>query len=105
MATASASEAISLPTGGGALAGIGETFAADPQTGAASLRIPIAVPQGRGGFQPALALTYSSHAGQSAFGLGWDLDVPSLGRSTNRGVPRYDDAADTFLLTGGEELV
>ena len=38
---------ISLPTGGGAIRGIGEKFAANPVTGTGSLTVPIATSPGR----------------------------------------------------------
>ena len=44
--------AISLPTGGGAIRGIGKTFAANPVTDSCSLTIPIAPSPGRFGFGP-----------------------------------------------------
>src|SRR4051812_22521334 len=82
---------ISLPRGGGALQGIGETFAPDLHTGTGNLSIPIAVPSGRNGFQPKLALAYSSGSGNGPFGLGWSLTIPSITRKTAKGVPRYRD--------------
>jgi hypothetical protein len=45
---------ISRPLGGGAVSGMGEKFAADPFTGAASMAVPIAVPAGRSGVTPEL---------------------------------------------------
>jgi RHS repeat-associated protein len=104
-------QAITLPTGGGALHGIGETFSPDLFTGTGNLTVPIAVPPGRNGFQPQLSLTYSTGDGNGPFGLGWDLLVPSVSRKTSKGVPRFRDAAtdpqewDTFVLSGTEDLV
>ena len=40
---------ISLPQGGGALQGIGETFSPDLQTGTGNFSVPIALPPGRNG--------------------------------------------------------
>jgi hypothetical protein len=45
----SAQGAISLPSGGGALHGVGEKFSADPFTGVATLSLPISVPPGETG--------------------------------------------------------
>ena len=106
MATSSAGPAsiISLPTGGGALRGIGESFRSDPHTGTGTFTVPIAVPPGRNGFQPALDLVYSTGAGNGYFGLGWPLGVAGIARRTSRGVPRYDDT-DIFVLSGAEDLV
>jgi RHS repeat-associated protein len=100
-------QVISLPKGGGALRGIGETFAPDLHTGTGNFTIPIAVPPGRQGFQPTLGLVYSTGAGHGAFGHGWSLGIPGISRKTCRGIPRYrdDDTPDTFLLSGAEDLV
>jgi RHS repeat-associated protein len=71
-------------------------------TGAASLRVPIPLPAGRSGVQPALALVYSGR-GNSAFGVGWALSgVPTIGIHLRRRVPRWD-GADPFQF-GGDEL-
>jgi RHS repeat-associated protein len=104
-------QAITLPTGGGAVHGVGETFSPDLFTGTGKLIVPIAVPVGRNGLQPRLELVYSSGYGNGPFGLGWELAVPGIRRHTSRGVPRYRDderaAADqdTYVLSGDEELV
>ncbi|MEV4643246.1 SpvB/TcaC N-terminal domain-containing protein [Actinoplanes sp. NPDC049548] len=74
-----------LPKGGGAIRGIGETFTADPATGVASIRVPIAVGPGRGGFGPNLALSYGFGSGNGPFGLGWHLSMPSITRRTEKG--------------------
>src|SRR5215204_1739048 len=96
---------ISLPKGGGAIQGIGETFSPDLHTGTGNFSVPITVPPGRNGFQPQLSLTYSTGNGNGPFGLGWGLSVPGVTRKTAKGVPRYDDARDTFVLSGTEDLV
>jgi RHS repeat-associated protein len=98
---------ISLPKSGGAVRGLGEKFAANPVTGTASLAVPIATSPGRSGFGPELSLSYDSGAGNGAFGFGWSLASPSISRKTDKGLPRYDDAADSdiFMLTGAEDLV
>src|SRR5215207_10944356 len=98
-------EIITLPEGGGALRGIGETFSPDLQTGTGNFSVPIALPPGRNGFQPQLSLVYSTGNGNGPFGLGWGLSIPGVARKTSHGVPRYDDATDTFILSGAEDLV
>jgi RHS repeat-associated protein len=100
-----ASQTISLPKGGGALHGIGEKFSADLFTGTANFSVPIEVPSGRNGFHPQLALGYSSGTGNGPFGLGWSLSVPGVARKTSKGLPRYDDTRDVFILSGAEDLV
>jgi RHS repeat-associated protein len=99
--------AVALPTGGGAIRGMGDKFTANPVTGTGSFSIPIRVSPGRSGFQPQLALTYDSGAGNGPFGLGWNLGLPAITRKVDKGMPEYDDAAesDVFLLSGAEDLV
>src|SRR3990170_985750 len=87
---------ISLPQGGGALHGIGEKFSAGLFTGTGNFTVPIALPPGRNGFQPQLNLVYSTGNGNGPFGLGWQLSIPGIMRKTSKGVPRYDEARDTF---------
>lgn len=98
-------QVISLPQGGGALQGIGETFSPDLHTGTGNFTVPIALPSGRNGFQPQLSLVYSTGNGNSPWGLGWGLSIPGVMRKTSKGIPRYDDERDTFVLSGAEDLV
>ncbi|MBL8615713.1 MAG: hypothetical protein JNM72_08920, partial [Deltaproteobacteria bacterium] len=100
---------VSMPRGGGGLASIGEKFEANPVTGAGSYTIPLPASPGRAGQPgPGLALRYSSGGGNGPFGMGWSLDLPSIRRKTERGLPRYRDSgdeADVFVLAGAEDLV
>jgi RHS repeat-associated protein len=105
MGSSKSAGAISVPQGGGAIQGIGEKFAPDLFTGTGNFTVPIALPRGRGGFQPQLALVYSTGTGNGPFGLGWRLNVPGVSRKTGQGVPRYDDSRDRFLLSGAEDLL
>jgi RHS repeat-associated protein len=100
-----ASQVIAHPTGGGAIKGLGETFAPDLHTGTGNLSVPIALPKGRAGLQPELALVYSTGQGNGPFGLGWGLSVPGVSRDTSKQIPVYDDNTDIFLLSGAEQLV
>lgn len=97
-------QVINVPTGGGALSGIGEKFAPDLHTGTGNFSIPIALPSGRNGFQPEINLVYSTGNPNGAFGLGWQLSIPNISRKTSKGVPRYRQD-DVFLLSGAEDLV
>jgi RHS repeat-associated protein len=99
-----AAPSISLPKGGGAIRGIDEKFAANPATGSGSITIPIALSPGRSGFGPQLALSYDSGSGNSAFGFGWNLALPSITRRTDKGLPQYDEESDIFILSGAEDL-
>ena len=94
---------LSLPKGGGAIHGIGETLSVGGVSGTASLSLPLPITEASRA-TPALALGYSSGAGNSAFGLGMTLSVPSIGRRTAKGVPRYTDE-DEFVDASGEVLV
>src|SRR5205809_1906542 len=96
---------ISLPKGGGAMHGIGEKFSPDLFTGTGNFTVPIALPPGRNSFQPQVNLVYSTGNGNGPFGLGWSLSIPGVSRKTSKGVPLYDDANDTFILSGAEDLV
>src|SRR6516164_9646629 len=102
---ADATDIISLPKGGGAVQGIGEKFSPDLFTGTGNFTVPIALPPGRNGFKPEINLVYSTGNGNSPFGLGWTLSVPGVSRKTSKGVPRYNDLTDIFLLSGSEDLV
>jgi hypothetical protein len=84
--TGSASEVISLPKGGGALSGMGETFSPNLFTGTGNFAVPLVLPSGRNGFQPQLSLVYSTGNGNGPFGLGWSVSVPGVTRKTSKGV-------------------
>jgi|GEM_PF-2823229 len=66
-------------------------------TGTMSYRIPIEVPPGRRGVDPGIVLTYRSTNGNGWLGVGWELEMGSIERSTKGGV-NYD--ASDFLLRG-----
>ena len=97
---------IALPKGGGAIKGIDEKFSVNAVNGTATFSIPLPLSQSRG-VSPSLALSYNSGAGNSAFGLGWDLDIPSIKRKTDKGLPQYLDAidSDTFLFSETDDLI
>ena len=93
---------IALPKGGGAIRGIGDSFQANLCSGAGTYSITLPTTPARG-FDPQLALSYSSGAGNGPFGLGWSLALSKISISTSRGIPKYNDN-DLYLLDG-EELV
>jgi RHS repeat-associated protein len=93
------------PKSGGALRGMGETFAPDLFTGTGNLSIPIELPPGRNNFQPSLTLSCSTGHGNGPFGFGWTTSIPTIARKTSKGIPTYDDTKDIFVLTGAEDLV
>ena len=67
-------------------------------TGALTYSYPIVIPPGRRGIQPGLSLLYNSQAQNGWLGLGWNLSLGSIQRSTRNGIPTYNDSQDTFIL-------
>lgn len=104
---------ISLPKAEGSIEGMGESFTPNLSAGTGTFSVPIALPPGRAGVQPSLALTYSTGGGNGAVGFGWSLGVPFIARQTDRGLPRYQIESgnrwhpedDRFIYNGGQELV
>ncbi len=97
---------ITLPKGGGAIKGIDEKFEVNAANGTVNLSLGFPLSKGRNGFTPSLGLAYNSGAGNSPFGLGWHLNISSIVRKTDKGIPRYHEGKeDTFMLSGTEDLV
>ncbi|TCK16760.1 RHS repeat-associated protein [Ancylobacter aquaticus] len=98
---------LSLPKGGGAVRGIGETFSVNPATGTGRLALPLPLTSGRGPVFSGLSLSYDSGAGNGPLGLGWSIGCPAISRGTDRGLPTYLDPedGDEFVLSGSEALV
>ncbi|MCC0672505.1 sugar-binding protein [Clostridioides sp. ES-S-0145-01] len=95
---------VSMPKGGGAIKGMGETFSSNPFTGVGNFSIPIKTSKGRG-FEPDISLNYNSGAGNGPFGLGFSISLPYISRNTEKGVPTYEDILDKFILSNSSELV
>ncbi|RPJ85856.1 MAG: hypothetical protein EHM18_09185, partial [Acidobacteria bacterium] len=95
---------MSIPKGGGAIQGMGETFQPNPYTGTGHFSIPIFTSRARNDFHPKLRLQYSTGSGNSPFGFGWQLSLPRVSRKTEKGLPSYTDE-DTFIISGAEDLV
>jgi hypothetical protein len=104
---------ISLPKGGGALKGIDEKFQVNAANGTSSFSIPLPLSPNRNVFTPQMSLSYNSGVGNGLFGIGWDIDLPSIQRRTDKKLPRYFDTnddtkiaqEDSFMFSGVEELV
>jgi len=71
-----------------------ESVQSDKFTGAFSYSVPIKVPPGRVGMEPNLELAYRSTNSNSWVGIGWDLEVGRIARSTRNGRPKYTDPLD-----------
>ncbi len=76
------------------------------QTGALQYSYPIAVPPGRLGNEPSLALSYSSQAPiYGGVAAGWSLSIPEIQRDTSKGILEQigglgpDTRTRTFLST------
>ena len=97
---------ISLPKGGGAIKGIDEKFSVNAVNGTASFSVPLPFAVTRGA-SPAVSLSYNSGSGNGIFGLGWNLNLPSIKRKTDKGLPKYFDNIDSdiFLFSEAEDLV
>ncbi len=65
------------------------------------------IPLSHARMTPQLHLSYDTGAGNGIFGFGWTVDLPSVRRKTDKGLPRYDDIgeSDVFILSGAEDLV
>ncbi|MCP9267945.1 virulence protein [Xenorhabdus sp. XENO-1] len=93
---------LSLPKGGGAISGMGDTISNAGPDGMASLSVPLPISAGRGS-APNLSLNYSSGAGNGSFGIGWQSSTMAISRRTQHGVPQYH-GEDTFLCPMGEVM-
>src|SRR5262245_11407631 len=78
---------VSLPSPPASVDGVADNARVSPNTGAMTFSVPLDVPEGFDGVTPSLALSYSSLAGDGPVGLGWDLAVPAIERTTSRGLP------------------
>ncbi len=93
-------QSISMPQGGGAIKGIGETFQPNAFSGTGSYAIPLPVSPARG-LEPQLALSYNSGSGNSEFGVGFSLPLARISIRTEKGLPKYD-GTDIFIAGTGE---
>ena len=115
---------LSLPSGPGSIAGLGDAFEPRLNSGAASYRLAFDLPPGRGGFAPEIVLEYHSGNPNGTLGVGWQLNIPFVQRQTEKGLPHYTlwpvgdgrdndndgevdeaDEFDTVIYYSKEELV
>jgi RHS repeat-associated protein len=97
---------ISLPKGGGAIKSIDEKFSVNAINGSASLSFFLPFSPARGA-SPSINLSYNSGSGNGIFGLGWNINLASIKRKTDKGLPKYFDTigSDIFLYSEAEDLV
>lgn len=95
----------SLPKGGGVVSAGGGMLSMGGADGSAgwSIPLPVFTPPARS-LAPELALVYSSNAGNSEFGIGWQLPLASIRRDTRHGAPHYSDD-DRLTGPGGSQLL
>ncbi|MCV2884641.1 DUF4329 domain-containing protein [Aestuariibacter sp. AA17] len=71
--------------------------------GAASYQIPIVIPPGRKGMQPAVSVSYSSRAGNGLVGVGWNLNAgSSISRCSS--TMAQDGTNRAIKFDGGDKL-
>ena len=98
---------VSLPKSGGAIRELDEKLSISQSSWTASLTVPVLTSRARQAFGPEPSLTYDSGGGNGPFELGWSLSVAHNTRKTSRGLPLYDDPAnsDVFIVSRAEDLV
>ncbi|MGP1373759.1 MAG: SpvB/TcaC N-terminal domain-containing protein [Almyronema sp.] len=95
------STAISPPAGTGRVAGMGEAFSLDLNSGQSNFSVPFELPAGVAGFKPTLKLEYTHGNGNGPFGLGWRLPHRCIERRLDFGVPGVG-VSERFLDTDVE---
>lgn len=93
--------AISPPAGTGMVAGMGESFSLDLNSGQGNFSVPFELPEGVAGFKPSLKLEYSHGNGNGPFGLGWRLPMRHIERRLDFGTPE-EGVSEAFLDRGVE---
>lgn len=71
--------------------------------GGVSFSYPIEIPRGRAGLEPKISLSYSSSGGDGWLGIGWNLGLGAITRTTQYGQLFYDKR-DAFTY-GGKRLI
>ena len=98
-------QTLSMPNGPASLKGLGESFAPNIATGTGSYSVPISLPPGL--LVPRVSLVYTGGKGKSEVGVGFRLPVLSIYRTTDKGLPRFEEG-DRFAVEGpslNDELV
>jgi hypothetical protein len=95
---------VSLPEGSGGVDGFADNAQVSGNQGAMSFSVTIQTPNGTGGVTPNIGLSYSSNGGNGLAGMGWSFGLPSIERSSAKGLAQYNDT-DRFVENGSSELV
>ena len=90
-----------VATGSDQATGSIESVLPDLFTGTMSYQVPIEAPPGRNGMQPLLALKYRSSNGNGWVGMGWELEVGAIERSTRNGVDYSSQEKIVYRRAGG----
>src|SRR3954447_9225072 len=93
----------SPPSGTGTVPGLGEAFTINLSTGQGVYSYKLALPAGRAGHGPSLALEYAHGTALGPFGLGWRLALREISPRLDFGLP--GSGATERWLDGGDELV
>lgn len=93
-AGAATAETVTLPSGPGSIRGLADSPSVSAFRGQVTYSVPIALPAGPTGFAPSLSLEYDGGLGNGPLGIGWQMEVPRIVRSTRHGVPVYVDPGD-----------
>ncbi len=96
-----AQTAVSPPSGSGNVAGMGEAFSLDLNSGQGNFSVPFEVPDGVAGLKPRIKLEYAHGQSNGPFGLGWRLPLRQVDRRLDVGVPEAG-AQEVFLDSGAE---
>src|SRR5688572_4485762 len=80
-AGAVSAQTLSLPDKPGSVRGLADPASENLFSGQISYSVPIALPTGRAGFGPSLALTYSGELGNGPTGVGWTLGTIAIRRT------------------------
>ena len=93
--------AVSPPAGSGNVAGMGESFSLDLNSGQGNFSVPFDLPDGVAGLKPRLKLEYAHGQANGPFGLGWRLPLRQIDRRLDYGVPG-EGLVEAFLDAGSE---
>ena len=94
-------QTLRLPDKPGSVRGFADPASVSVFSGQVVYSVPLSLPAGRAGFGPRLSLNYSGDLGNSAFGVGWALQLPVIRRRLHEGVPRYSDQDELELVGVG----